>query len=130
MVTIYDYDIIEELLCITDLENIINISISNLYFQLDYVGFIRGDILMNLITQQKLISFIKETQYNLGTNTQISNILIDELNLLPICEESYKNIMMIKSDEFDIDEYISVEINDNEYYGTRLYPGFCFIKSS
>jgi hypothetical protein len=83
---------------------------------------------MNLIPQQKLIFFIKKTQCMLGTNTQISNIYIEELNLLSVCEESYKKIMMVKTDDIDIDEYICVEIKNNEYLGTKLYPGFCFIK--
>jgi hypothetical protein len=128
MATTYDYDEIDRLPCFSEFENIKNIPINNIYFQLDFIGLIRGDILMNLIPQQKLIFFIKKTQCMLGTNTQISNIYIEELNLLSVCEESYKKIMMVKTDDIDIDEYICVEIKNNEYLGTKLYPGFCFIK--
>lgn len=128
MVTIYEYDEIDILKSIIDYEDIKNISMDKIFFQLDYIGFIRGDILMKLIPQKNLISFIINTQYNFGIYTQISNMYVENLKMLSVSEDSYKKIMMCNTDNLGIDEYIIVEINDELYCGTRLYPSFCFIK--
>jgi hypothetical protein len=128
MIPVYEYKNINLLTCITEYENIKDISINCIYFQLDYLGFIRGDILMDLIPHHKLLSFINDTQCNLGTNTQLCNMLMEQLKKLPICEDSYKKIMMVKTDDLEIDEYIMVDIKDNVYCGSRLYPSFCFVE--
>jgi len=93
-----------------------------LYFQLDYIGFIRGDILMEHISQNKLISYIKESQEDNKNN------ICNELEKLKINETNYKKIMMINPNNLDVDEYIRVIINNKQYDGSRLYLGYCYIK--
>ena len=127
------------------------IPMNRLLFQLDYIGMIRGDILMEVLPQDKLIKSIFETQnvyYN--ENNDIDELKKNQnyMTSLDISEKNYKKIIMLSAEKkLFIGEYIMVEIyvsdikkaNDLETIkifgtlttrddaGTRLYPGFCYI---
>ena len=123
MEVIYDYDIVDSMQCIEKYNDIQNISLKKLYFQLDYMGFIRGDILCKILSQNELINSIKKT---IEFYESDKNNYFDEINNYSINQENYKKILMMKLSNFNINEYVIVNINKNDYYGTRLYLGYCF----